>query len=257
VVVVGSDFAATRKLAVGQRLELGSGRTFEVVGVLDKTLTAPDRFAIVPLEDARDLWLRRDPLLVQVFAGGSGAMSRRDLNTGAAVSWADGVDPDDLARRIQKSVSGVNVTIPGELSRVLRQSTAFFSALLFGIGVLGLVIGGASLSNTVTAAVFERIRDFGIKRALGATDLQLLREILTEALAVSVSGGAIGVVLALAIGFIVDARVLSDGQQLFLFSPRLLLFALVFSAILGGLAATYATLRIVRLSPAEAIRRGA
>jgi ABC-type lipoprotein release transport system permease subunit len=51
--------------------------------------------------------------------------------------------------------------------------------------------------------------------------------------------------------------VLSDGQQLFLFSPRLLLFALVFSAILGGLAATYATLRIVRLSPAEAIRRGA
>jgi ABC-type antimicrobial peptide transport system permease subunit len=257
MVVVGSDFAATRKLAVGQRLELGSGRTFEVVGVLDKTLTAPDRFAIVPLEDARDLWLRRDPLLVQVFAGGSGAMSRRDLNTGAAVSWADGVDPDDLARRIQKSVSGVNVTIPGELSRVLRQSTAFFSALLFGIGVLGLVIGGASLSNTVTAAVFERIRDFGIKRALGATDLQLLREILTEALAVSVSGGAIGVVLALAIGFIVDARVLSDGQQLFLFSPRLLLFALVFSAILGGLAATYATLRIVRLSPAEAIRRGA
>jgi len=252
-----ADFATTRKLAVGQRLELGSGRTFEVVGVLDKTLTAPDRFAIVPLEDARDLWLRRDPLLVQVFAGGSGAMSRRDLNTGAAVSWADGVDPDDLARRIQKSVSGVNVTIPGELSRVLRQSTAFFSALLFGIGVLGLVIGGASLSNTVTAAVFERIRDFGIKRALGATDLQLLREILTEALAVSVSGGAIGVVLALAIGFIVDARVLSDGQQLFLFSPRLLLFALVFSAILGGLAATYATLRIVRLSPAEAIRRGA
>jgi putative ABC transport system permease protein len=257
VVVVGSDFAATRKLAVGQRLELASGRSFEVVGILDKTLTAPDRFAIVPLEDARDLWLRRDPLLVQVFAGGSGAMSRRDLNTGAAVSWADGVDADDLARRIQASVSGVNVTIPGELSRTLRQSTAFFSALLFGIGVLGLVIGGASLSNTVTAALFERIRDFGIKRALGATDLQLLREILAEALAVSVSGGALGVGLALLIGFVVDARVLRDGQQLFLFSPRLLLFALGFSAVLGGLAATYATLRIVRLSPAEAIRRGA
>ncbi len=257
VAVLGSDFAASRHLTVGQTIELGAGRRFEVVGVLDKTLTAPDRFAIVPLEDARDLWLRRDPLLVQVFAGGRGSMSRRDLNTGAAVAWADGVDGDDLARRIQATVPGVNVTIPGELSRVLRQSTAFFSALLFGIGVLGLVIGGASLSNTVTAAVFERIRDFGIKRALGATDLQLLREILTEALAVSVSGGVIGVVLALVIGFLVDARVLREGQQLFLFSPRLLLFALVFSTILGALAAAYATLRIVRLSPAEAIRRGA
>ena len=62
--------------------------------------------------------------------------------------------------------------------------------------------------------------------------------------------------LALAIGTMVDARVLRDGQQLFLFSPRLLAFAIAFSVILGGLAATYATLRIVRLSPAEAIRRG-
>ncbi|HME93132.1 MAG TPA: ABC transporter permease [Methylomirabilota bacterium] len=254
VAVVGADFATARGLRAGSRLEL-SGRAFEVVGVLDKTLTAPDRFAIVPLEDARDLWLRRDPLLVQVFAGGG--MTRADLNSGAAVAWADGVDPDALARRLQADVPGLNVTIPGELSRLLRQSTAFFSALLFGIGVLGLVIGGLSLANTVTAAVFERIRDFGIKRALGATDGQLLREILGEALAVSVSGGAIGIGLALAVGALVDARVLRQGQQLFLFSPRLLGFALVFSVVLGALAASYATLRIVRLSPAEAIRRGA
>src|SRR6185437_582137 len=256
VVVVGSDFAATRKLAVGGRLELAAGRAFEVVGVLDKTLTAPDRFAIVPQDDARDLWLRRDPLLVQVFAGGAGGMARRDLNTGAAVAWADGADPDALARRIQAEVPGLNVTIPGELSRLLRQSTAFFSALLFGVGVLGLVIGGLSLSNTVTAAVFERIRDFGIKRALGATDLHLLREVLGEALGVSLTGGAAGVAIALGIGWLVDLRILRDGQQVFLFSPRLLLFALVFSVVLGALAATYATLRIVRLSPAEAIRRG-
>jgi putative ABC transport system permease protein len=255
VVVVGADFAASRRLGAGGTVELATGRTFQVVGVLDKTLTAPDRFAIVPLDDARDLWLRRDPLLVQVFTGAAGGLARRDLNTGAAVAWADGVDPDALARRIQAEVPGLNVTIPGELSRLLRQSTAFFSALLFGIGVLGLVIGGLSLSNTVTAAVFERIRDFGIKRALGATDGHLLREILGEALGVSISGGLLGVGLALAVGTLVDAR--ADGQQLFLFSPRLLGFSLAFAVVLGGLAATYATLRIVRLSPAEAIRRGA
>ncbi len=187
----------------------------------------------------------------------AGGLSRADLNSGAAVGWQPGEDPDALARRIQSTVSGLNVTIPGELSRLLRESTAFFSALLFGIGALGLVIGGLSLSNTVTAAVFERIRDFGIKRALGATDLQLLREVLGEALGVSLSGGLLGVGLALGIGFIVDARAIRQGQQLFLFSPRLLVFALVFALILGGLAAGYATLRIVRLSPADAIRRGA
>jgi putative ABC transport system permease protein len=253
-VVAGSDFAASRGLRVGATLTL-DGVTFTVVGLLDKTLTAPDRFAYVSIDDARDLWLRRDPLLVQVF--GSGGLGRADLNSGAAVGWQPGEDPDALARRIQTTVSGLNVTIPGELSRLLRESTAFFSALLFGIGALGLVIGGLSLSNTVTAAVFERIRDFGIKRALGATDLQLLREVLGEALGVSLSGGVLGIGLALGIGFVVDARAIRQGQQLFLFSPRLLTFALAFALILGGLAAGYATLRIVRLSPADAIRRGA
>jgi putative ABC transport system permease protein len=253
VAVLGTDFAAARKLGVGGRLEV-AGLSWRIVGVLDKTLTAPDRFAMVTIEDARDLWLRRDPLLVQLF--GAAGLGRGDLNSGAAVAWQPGEDPDAVARRIQESVPGVNVTIPGEVSRLLKESTAFFSALLLGIGALGLVIGGLSLSNTVTAAVFERIRDFGIKRALGATDLHLLREVLGEALGVSLTGGAAGVAIALGIGWLVDLRILRDGQQVFLFSPRLLLFALVFSVVLGALAAAYATLRIAHLSPADAIRRG-
>jgi putative ABC transport system permease protein len=253
VAVLGTDFATARKLGVGGRLEV-AGLSWRIVGVLDKTLTAPDRFAMVTIEDARDLWLRRDPLLVQLF--GAGGLGRADLNSGAAVAWQPGEDPDAVARRIQESVAGVNVTIPGEVSRLLKESTAFFSALLLGVGALGLVIGGLSLSNTVTAAVFERIRDFGIKRALGATDLHLLREVLGEALGVSLTGGAAGVAIALGIGWLVDLRILRDGQQVFLFSPRLLVFALVFSVVLGALAAAYATLRIAHLSPADAIRRG-
>ncbi len=254
VVVLGSDFAVSHRLAVGGRLEVG-GLEWNIVGVLDKTLTAPDRFAILPIDDARDLWLRRDPLLVQLFGAGGG-LGRADLNSGAAVAWREGQDPDGLARRIQGAVSGINVTIPGELSHLLKESTAFFSSLLLGIAGLGLAIGGLSLSNTVTAAVFERIRDFGIKRALGATDLHLLREVLAEALGVSLWGGAVGIGLALAIGAAVDARTLREGQQLFLFSARLLVFSLAFSVILGALAAAYATFRIAHLSPADAIRRG-
>jgi hypothetical protein len=63
VTVLGADFAASRKLGVGSSVSLG-GQDFAVVGVLDKTFTAPDRFALVGIDDARDLWLRRDPLLV-------------------------------------------------------------------------------------------------------------------------------------------------------------------------------------------------
>ncbi len=256
VAVVGAAFAASRGLAVGARLVL-EGQPYEVVGVLERTLTAPDRFVIVPIADARRQWVAKDPMLRTVLASGAAALAADDLNTGAAVGWREGEDPDAVARRIAERVPGVNVQLPGELSRQLRASTAFFSALLLGIGALGLVIGGLSVANTVAAAVFERLRDFGVKRALGATDLQLGREVLGEALAVTLSGGAAGLGLAVALGLAIDAWAARTGQQLFLFSPRLVGGAVLFSALLGAAAAAYATLRVVRLSPAEAIRRGA
>ncbi|HEU5319705.1 MAG TPA: ABC transporter permease, partial [Methylomirabilota bacterium] len=169
VAVLGAAFAASRGLGVGDTLELEE-RKLEVVGVLERTLTAPDRFVIVSIADAREQWVAKDRLLRTLLASGAAALNAVDLNTGAAVGWRDGEDPDQVARRIRDQVAGVNVQIPSELSRLLRSSTAFFSALLAGIGALAFVIGGLSLANTVAAAVFERLRDFGIKRALGATD---------------------------------------------------------------------------------------
>jgi ABC-type antimicrobial peptide transport system permease subunit len=255
VAVVGASFAASRGLSVGSRITLEE-ETFEVVGVLDRMLTAPDRFVMVPIEDARAQWVAKDRLLRTVIASGGVPLHAADLNTGAAVGWVDGADPDEVAQRIKERVPGVNVQLPSELSRLLRSSTAFFSALLAGIGVLAFVIGGLSLANTMAAAVFERIRDFGVKRALGASDLQLGREVLAESLAVTLVGGLGGIALALALGWAIDGSV-ARAQQLFHFSPRLLGGALAFSILLGTAAAVYATLRVVAVSPAEAIRRGA
>ena len=254
VAVLGAAFAASRGLGVGSRLTL-EGESYEVVGVLDRMLTAPDRFVMVPIADARAQWVAKDALLRTVLASGAMALTAADLNTGAAVGWRDGEDPDAVALRIRERVPAVNVQLPSELSQLLQSSTAFFSALLAGIGVLAFVIGGLSLANTVAAAVFERIRDFGVKRALGASDLQLGREVLGEALAVTLVGGVAGIALALALGWVIDGYVAGSNQQLFHFSPRLLGGALAFSVLLGTAAAAYATARVVSVSPAEAIRR--
>jgi putative ABC transport system permease protein len=254
-VVVGAELAVGRGLHAGGRLRIGE-RDFEVIGVGERLLTAPDRFAIVPIEDARELWLGLDPTLRALFSTG-GALSPEDLNTGVAVGWVDGVEPDALAERIRREVRGVNVVAPGEVARQLAGSTAFFSWLMAGVTGIGLLIGGLSLSNTIAASTFERIRDFGIKQAIGATDLQLLGEVLRESLAVSLGGGVLGTAIAILVGTAVDARAAQAGQRLFLFSSRLVLFALAFALVLGAIAGVYATIRILRVSPAEAIRRGA
>ena len=255
VAVVGASFATSRGLVTGSRVVL-EGQSYEVVGVLEPMLTAPDRFVIVPIADAREQWVTKDPMLRTVLASGAMALTAADLNTGAAVGWRDGADPDAVARRIRERVPGANVQIPSEVSELLRSSTAFFAALTVGVAALGLVIGGLSLANTVAAAVFERISDFGVKRALGATDLQLGREVLGEALGVTLSGGLAGIALAVALGMAIDAWAARSGQQLFFFSARLLMGALTFAVLLGTASAAYATFRVVRLSPAEAIRRG-
>jgi putative ABC transport system permease protein len=254
-VVVGAELAAGRALRPGSGLRIGD-RDFEVVGVLERLLTAPDRFAIVPIEDAREAWLALDPTLRTLFSAG-GSLAPGDLNTGAAVGWADGVEPDALAARIRREVPGVNVAAPGEVARQLAASTEFFSWLMVGIAGIGLLIGGLSLSNTIAASTFERIRDFGIKQALGATDAQLLGEVLRESLAVSLSGGVLGTFLAVLVGKAVDARAAQAGQQLFHFSGQLVGFALGFAVALGAIAGAYAAVRILRVPPAEAIRRGA
>jgi putative ABC transport system permease protein len=173
------------------------------------------------------------------------------------VGWVPGVDPDALAARIRREVDGVNVAAPGEVARQLAASTAFFTWLMVAVAGIGLLIGGLSLSNTVAAATFERIRDFGIKQALGATDVQLLGEVLRESLAVSLAGGVLGTGLAVLVGTAIDARAAQAGQQLFLFSGRLVAFAVGFAAVLGAIAGVYASVRILRVPPAEAIRRGA
>jgi putative ABC transport system permease protein len=254
--VLGASFAASHGLDVGSALDL-EGQRYEVVGVLERMLTAPDRFVIVPIADAREQWVAKDAMLRTLLASGAAALTAADLNTGVAVGWRADEDPDVVARRIRERVAGVNVQLPSEVSALLRSSTAFFATLTVAIGALGLVIGGLSLANTIAAAVFERIRDFGVKRALGATDLQLGREVLGEALGVTLSGGLGGIALAVALGLGIDAWAARTGQQLFFFSPRLLGGGLLFALLLGTVSAAYATLRVVRLSPAEAIRRGA
>ena len=166
-----SDFASVARACGSGRRWRSAGIDFTVVGVLDKTLTAPDRFAFVPIDDAREVWLRRDPLLVQVF--GTGGLNRADLNSGVAVGWAAGAgsrragaaDPGRRCRGERDHPRRGQRAAPRSRPRSSPRSCS-------GIAALGLVIGGLSLSNTVTAAVFERIRDFGIKRALGATDVR-------------------------------------------------------------------------------------
>src|SRR5947207_2890466 len=114
VAVLGASLAASRGLGVGGRLVL-EGEAYEVVGVLERMLTAPDRFVMVSIADAREQWVAKDPMLRTLLASGAAALTAADLNTGAAVGWKEGGDSDAVARLIRDHVKDVNVQLPSEL----------------------------------------------------------------------------------------------------------------------------------------------
>src|SRR2546422_911957 len=104
---MGAGFTAGGA-ARGSRLPL-EGAEYGVVGILERMLTAPDRFVFVPIEDAREQWVAKDRMLRTLLASGAAALTAADLNTGVAVGWREGEDPDAVARRIMAEVPDVNV----------------------------------------------------------------------------------------------------------------------------------------------------
>src|SRR5262249_37755019 len=116
--VVGASFAASHGIDVGGQLDL-EGQRYTIVGMLERMMTAPDRFVIAPMADAREQWVAKDAMLRTLLASGAAALNAADLNTGVAVGWREGEDPDVVARRIRDKVPNVNVQLPSEVSAQL------------------------------------------------------------------------------------------------------------------------------------------
>src|SRR5205814_691865 len=91
-------FATSHGLGVGSTLTL-EGEPYQVVGVLQRTLTAPDRFVMVAIEDARRQWVAKDRMLRTIMASGAAGANAADLNTGAGVGWRGG---EALRRRARR-----------------------------------------------------------------------------------------------------------------------------------------------------------
>jgi putative ABC transport system permease protein len=247
VAMVGPDFATAEHVRLGDTIAL-QGNSFVVVGLLDKTYTIFDAAVIVPLADAQDL-LRQD------VPPSSDALPPDPISA-FFVTTKNGTDVGLLARRIGL-IDGLSARDPQEVANAVRSTLGIFDAIVFGAALVALLVGAFSVVNTMTIAVTERTREIGIRKAIGATDSDVLLTFVGEAATIGALGGLVGIVLGLAVVTAIDARSAAGGNlQLFAISPLVALGAFAFAVTLSAVAGFIPALAAARLPPTVALRRG-
>jgi putative ABC transport system permease protein len=99
-----------------------------------------------------------------------------------------------LARR-HNTVVDFEVSVPELLLRQERRTKTIFNVVLGAIASISLVVGGIGIMNIMLASILERIREIGVRRAVGATRRNVLAQFLTEAVLISVVGGGAGILV--------------------------------------------------------------
>jgi putative ABC transport system permease protein len=247
VAVVGSDLSRKFDVGAGDTLEI-RGHDFEVVGVLEPTLTAPDTSVMMPMAAGQQLFAESLPDVMQT------SVDTADLATQVVVYPEAGVDTEELSDRIEAELTNVSAMTGAEFDEVVGSSIAIFNAIIIGVAAISLVVGGLSVINTMAMSVQERTREIGIKRAIGGQRGRVVRELVAEAGMIGLLGGLIGLALGALVVVLANEAGRSSGTVLFDLTPGTAIFALAFSTILGMLAGIIPVWSAARLDPVQALR---
>ena len=260
-VVLGSAMASAYGKHVGDTIGLPVppkdpkpdfvSHPFTVVGVLAKTGNVSDQFAEV--DDADAQMLLADTLPPAMRASMDVTAMAQGFQVFAAPGTSLG-ELDRIAQRINDTVPGVETQKPSDLVANFKSTSTTFTAIFTGAAMLALVIGGLSVVNTMIMAVGERVREIGLKKAVGARTTRVMREYLLEAAVIGAIGGLAGYALGLGLTSLVDTLGASSGLDIFLVTPRLSAVALGFAVALATVAGVLPALRAARLDPVTALR---
>jgi putative ABC transport system permease protein len=243
---VVATFATTGKPAtlLGRTLRL-QGIPYQVIGVLAGEAVARDLRVVVPFTAAPPQPFGGAPARLIAFANRVEALD--SVKAGAA-AWLTAHVGDWRGRvRLQ--------TQEDRLAQV-QQGILIFKLAMGALTGISLLVGGIGIMNVLLASVIERTREIGIRRAAGARAHDILLQFLSEAVAITGLGSAVGAAVGFAGAFGVTAvmRARSHATIYAAFSWSTLLVAAAAAALVGIAFGMYPALRASRLTPIDAIR---
>ena len=249
VVVVGADLAKTFDVSPGDSFNI-RGEPFEVIGVMEPTLTFFDTTAVIPWAAGQE-FLNRFHLLPEGTGDDLAGL------TSMVIMYPEvGTDKAALIQTIETQFPQLRAVTGDDFDEQFGSTIAIFNAIILSVALISIVVGGLSVINTMTISVTERRREIGIKRAIGATQGMIMRELVWEAGLMGFVGGLSGLALAALVVFVANEAGQSTGTVLFRLTPWIGALGVTFSTVLGAVAGALPAWGAARLDPVEALRQG-
>lgn len=136
------------------------------------------------------------------------------------------------------------------IKQTIESTTSTMTLLISGIAFISLLVGGIGVMNIMLVSVKERIKEIGLRMAIGAQNRNILQQFLIEAILICTIGGILGLILSGLIGLILPLLL---GNLTLIYSTTVLLFSLFFSSCIGIIFGFMPAKNASKLQPIEAL----
>ena len=253
VCVVGTDILenlfddAPPDQVVGKELRL-AGRPFLIVGVAEKQGKifgfSRDNFVFFPYSTYQKIFGARDSITIHIQVPVAARLEEAQDQVRAIMRNRRGktyVDEDD----------GFALESQDVFLNLYGQATSNIYIVTIGVAAISLVVGGIVVMNIMLVSVTERTKEIGIRKAVGARKVDILRQFLIEAVVVTAIGGAMGVVAGFGLAYLLSFLM---GFPLLL-NVNSAILGVGVSSIVGVISGIWPAWRAAKLDPIEALRK--
>jgi ABC-type lipoprotein release transport system permease subunit len=233
-VLVGWKAAEQMGLEVGNTLRLLESN-FRVVGIFETGLPFEEIGVVIGLREAQALFGM--PHQAQFYA----------------ISLRDPEQVEQVQRELQEEFPDIDFSLSSELTEDMSDFRVL-QEMVGQISFLAIFIGGVGILNTMLMSVLERTGEIGVLRALGWRRRRVLGTILQESLILGAVGGVCGIFLGFGLGSLIGLTPGMFGAMKPLYTPQLLVQAVMVAAVAGVVGGFYPAWRATRMRPVEALR---
>jgi putative ABC transport system permease protein len=256
VAVLGQGASATLfgvEDPVGQFIKINE-QWFQVVGVAGPQLSAQDNVGGLPATDRNNLiYVPIMSAMLRVEDTRSAITDEIDAMYLALEPNVDVVSTGSLVRglldSLHRGADDFTVIVPAELLAEQQRTKRLFEFIMVAIASISLLVGGIGIMNIMLASVMERTREIGVRRAIGATRRDVIRQFLVETTLITVTGGFVGTVVGVGLSQLVAYFA---GWSTIVTVTSVVVACLV-SVSVGIIFGLYPAVRAAKLDPVHAL----